>query len=224
MPNPAAIATQARKNMVDSQIHTAGVLSRPLLDAFMTIPREMFVPEHLRGIAYVDEDLPLGDGRFLMEPSVLARMLEAAQVQSDDVVLNVGDNTGYSSAILSCLATTVITVEDSPGELDSARQVWGECSKCNIAVITGDILEGCPEHAPYSLIFMKGSVAEVPELMLAQLSLHGRLVTILKPRANGVGTAVVVERVGEGQYSTRKLFDANTPYIRGFAPRTEFSF
>ncbi len=224
MINPAVLAAQARKNMVDSQIHTAGVISEPLLEAFRTVPREMFVPEQLRGVAYIDEDLPLGDGRYLMEPSVLARMLQAADLRPQDVVLNIGDDTGYSSAVLSLLVETVITVESQAALLDPARRCWAEFSYCNIAVIDGDLTEGCPEHAPYSLIFMKGAVAEIPDIFLAQLSLHGRLVAILRPAGAKIGTAVIVERVGEGKYSTRKLFDAATPYIPGFEPRPEFSF
>lgn len=225
MPNQAAIAAEARKNMVDSQIHTAGVIDYAVLEAFRTVPREMFAPEHLRGVAYVDEDLALGDGYYLMEPAVLARMVEAAGVRPDDIVLNIGDVTGYSSAILSMLAGTVITVEARPGLLDSARRIWAECSYCNVAVIHGeDLTEGCPEHAPYSLIFMKGAVAEIPDVLLAQLSLHGRLIAVLRPANARMGVAVLVERIGEGKYATRKLFDAATHYIPGFAPRTEFSF
>jgi protein-L-isoaspartate(D-aspartate) O-methyltransferase len=224
MPNPAILAAQARKNMVDSQIHTAGVISEEVLHAFRTVPRELFVPEHLRGVAYIDEDLPLGDGRYLMEPAVLARMIQAAEVKPGDVVLNIGDDTGYSSAILSMLAGTVITVEAQPGLLEGARVCWAEFSYCNVAVINGDLTEGCVEHAPYSLIFMKGAVAEIPDIFLAQLSLHGRLLAILRPAGAKIGTAVIIERIGDGKYSTRKLFDAATPYIPGFEPRTEFAF
>lgn len=224
MPNPDALALEARKNMVDSQIGTMGVVSPPLLEAFMTVPREVFVPEHLRSIAYVDEDLPLGDGRFLMEPAVLARLIDAAAIKPNDVVLNVGDNTGYSSAILSLLSRTVITVEGSKGLLDGAREKWADFSYCNVAVIDGDLTEGCPEHAPYNVIFMKGAVADVPDILLAQLCLHGRFIAIHKPAGAKIGTAIMMERVGEGKYSTRKLFDAETPYILGYEPRTEFKF
>lgn len=224
MPNPAALAAQARKNMVDSQIHTAGVISAPLLEAFRLVPREAFVPGNLRGVAYIDEDLPLGDGCFLMEPAVLARLIQAVEVSPEDVVLNIGDHTGYSSAIFSALVKTVITIENRPGMLDDARRCWADYSFCNIAVINGDLTEGCPEHAPYSLIFMQGAVAEVPDILLAQLSLRGRLITILRPAGSRVGTAVMIERIGDGKYSTLKLFDTGTPYIPGFEPRIEFAF
>ena len=215
---------QARKHMVESQIQTAGVVDSRILEAFLAMPREKFVPESLRDVAYVDKNLALGEGRFLLEPSVLARMMQAANVNPKDIVLNIGDMAGFSSAMLSRLVSMVVTVETRAGVLDAARQSWGECSDCNIAVISGDLTEGCPEHAPYDLIFMCGSVVDVPDIFLAQLSLHGRLITILRPPGAPVGTAVIVERVGEGKYATRKLFDATTPYICGFEPKTEFSF
>ena len=117
-----------------------------------------------------------------------------------------------------------MTLETKAGMLDHARRIWAESGYCNIAVIGGDLTEGCPEHAPYSLIFMNGSVADIPDIFLAQLSLHGRLITVWRPGGAKTGTAIMIERVGDEQYSTRKLFDAATPYIPGFEPRPEFSF
>lgn len=215
---------EARKSMVDSQIHIMGVVTPAVLNAFRTVPREMFLPDTMRSVAYVDEDLHLGNGRILMEPALLARMVEAASVRSDDVVLNIGDSTGYSSAILSMLATTVITVEASGNSLDTARRIWADCSYCNVAVIAGDLTEGCPEHAPYDLIFMNGAVGEIPDMFLAQLSLGGQLIVVLKPQGAKVGMVTIIERVGDGKYATRKLFDASTPYIAGFEPQPDFVF
>ena len=215
---------QARSAMVESQIHTVGVVTPTILDAFRTVPRELFVPDHMMGLAYIDEDIPLGDGRVLIEPAALARMVEAANVQTSDVVLNVGDTTGYSSAFLSVWARTVVTMEPRAGQLDQARAVWAECSYCNIAPISCDATEGCPEHAPYSLIMMNGAVAEIPEIFVAQLSVGGRLAAVLKPDANAPGHAVIVQRIGNGKYSTNRVFDASMPYLPGFEPRRDFVF
>jgi len=190
MPNYAA----ARINMVDSQINTAGVITGPVLDAFRKVPRENFVPEHLRGQVYADEDLPLGKGQFLMDPSVLARMIEAVEIRPDDVALSIGDPTGYSAAILSELCRSVMTHDDVAGQ-----------SSC-------------------SLILMNGAVHEIPQNLLACLALNGRLIAVLKPDGQKIGTAVMVQRTGENQYSTRKLFDAATPYIPGYEPRPAFVF
>lgn len=191
----------ARTNMVDSQIHTAGVVSVPVLEAFRTIPREAFVPENLRGRVYADEDLPLGGGAFLMEPSILARMIEAAEVCADDVVLSIGDPTGYAAAILGELAKLVMTHDNVAGQ------------------------------ASCSLIIMNGAVHEIPENLLCCLTENGRLLTVLKEKNAMTGSAVIVRRLGarhdaSGQirYSTRKLFDAATPYIAGYAPEPSFVF
>jgi len=215
---------QARESMVASQINPQGVIDERVLNAFRTVPREYFVPDRLRSVAYVDEDLILEDGRIMMEPVIIARMIEKVSVQPEDVVLNIGDDTGYSSAILSMLATTVITVETKPGQLDSARQVWAECSYCNVAALPGDLNEGCPEHAPYNVIFLNGSVAEVPQIFLAQLSVGGRLIAVLRPYGAKMGVMTLIERVGDGKYASRALFDAATPYMPGFEPRPDFIF
>lgn len=184
----------ARINMVDSQIYPAGVVSAPVLNAFRTVPREKFVPENLRGRVYADEDLPLGDGMFLMEPSILARMIEAADIQSDDVVLNIGDPTGYSSAVLSELARLVMTHDNVAGQ------------------------------ASCSLIIMSGAVHEIPQNLLSCLTENGRLLAVLKPAGARAGTVVIVQRLGEGQHAMRKLFDAATPYIPGYEPKPAFVF
>lgn len=190
MPNYAT----ARTNMVDSQIHTAGVVSAPVLEAFRTVPREDFVPDRLKGLVYADEDLQLGQGRFLMEPAVLARMIEAVNVNSADTVFNIGDFTGYSSAILAQLAASVVVPDQAQ------------------------------ENESYSLIILNGAVAEIPQKLLDMLALHGRIIGIVKKAGSPMGTVTVMERVGEDQYSTCKLFDAATPYIPGFEPRATFSF
>ncbi len=184
----------ARINMVDSQIHTSGVISAPVLDAFRGVPREMFVPENLRGRVYADEDLPLGNGYFLMDPAVLARMIEALEIQHSDVILNIGDSTGYSSAILAELAGTVMTHDNVAGQ------------------------------ASCSLVVMNGAVAEIPKNLLSCLAIDGRLIAVLKPAGKKMGAVVLVQRVGDSQYSTRTLFDAATPYIPGYEPQDHFVF
>ena len=184
----------ARINMVDSQIHTAGVVSAPILEAFRTVPREEFVPDAMRGLVYADEDLPLGNGHFLMEPAILARMLEAVDINQNDRVLTIGDSTGYSAAILSMLSKSVTTAEQ---------------------VAAND---------QFSLIVVSGAIAEMPPEWLALLSLRGRIVFVLRPANQKMGIVTEIERVGEDAHSTRKLFDAGTPYLPGFEPRTNFTF
>lgn len=220
-------AEQARKNLVECQLMTTGVTSAPVLAAYEAIPREMFVPPGLQGAAYLDEDLPLGDGTFLMEPSLQARLFQSAEVGNTDIVLNIGDAGGYSSALLSTMAMTVVALEGRAGQLDRARRAWTDLSCCNIAVIGGSPCAGCPEHAPYSLIVLNGAVAEIPQCILDQLAPGGRLAAVLNRGGLGrpsMGQAVLVKRLGSGSYDHRILFDAATPFIPGFEPRPAFVF
>lgn len=211
---------QARSAMVESQIHTAGVVTPAVLDAFRAVPREAFVPPHLAGVAYVDENLSLGDGRVLPEPAVLARMVEALNIDRNDVVLNVGDGTGYVAAVLSLLSGHVMTVETYAGQFDFARPVWESNGYANMSVIDPSIAN----DGPYSVIVVNGAVAEIPSVFLEQLTIGGRMAAVVKPVETSAGRAVIVQRVAEDKYSTVEAFDASVPYLPGFEPRRGFVF
>ncbi len=213
----------ARKNMLDCQLATNGITDPDVLEVFAKVPREMFLPEDRRGIAYLDEDIVLGDGVFCLEPVVHARMVQAVDPQKKDAVLNIGDTTGYSSAILSDLVLTVVALESKQGALDPALHIWDELNYCNIAVVKGKETKGSPEHAPYDLIFINGSVAAVPENLLEQLGPGGRLAAVVK-KPGETGRITVIEKIAEGRYSTRALYDAASPYVRGFEPAKTFVF
>lgn len=214
----------ARKNMLDCQLATNGITSPEVLEVFSRLPRELFLPKDWRGNAYIDEDLPLQNGCFCMEPVIHARMVQAAQPGKSHAVLNIGDTTGYASAVLSDLVSTVVALESRVGALDHARPVWDDLGCCNIAVVRGKDHEGSPDHAPYDLIFLNGAVPALPEALLSQLADKGRLVTVLKKPGSAMGSITVIEKIGEGKFSTTTLFDAATPYLPGFAPETAFIF
>ncbi len=216
--------SKARTHMVDSQIQTNGVVDPLLLQAFSTIPRELFVPEKLQGIAYQDDDLSIGQGRYLLEPAIHAKLVQAAKPVQEDVVLDIGSATGYSSAILSPLVTTVIAVESNKKQIDKAVRLWNKIGACNIVSIEASLAEGAPLHQPFSLIIVNGAVGAIPEALCAQLSPGGRLVTILKPAGEVMGRAVLVYRSENGQISVREMFDAAAPYLEGFAPTASFQF
>ncbi len=216
---------QCRENMVDSQIHPLGVVDPRILESFSAIPREKFVNPGQEGIAYCDEDLPLGAGRFLMEPSVHARLLQHAAPRADDVVLDIGCGIGYSSAVLSSLVSTVIALENDQEALTRAESLWGELGCTNIAAYQGALREGLAEHAPFSLILFNGAVSSVPTELLSQLDENSRLLAILSPNpGREAGKAVLIERCPGGHFSDRVLFDANIPCLSGFEPRKEFVF
>lgn len=208
--------------MVDSQLRTNKVTDPRLLGAFETIPRELFVPEEKRGIAYIDEDIAVADGRFLMEPMVLARLLQAAEPGAADIVLDIGCGTGYSSAILAQLAATVVALESVEALSDAANRTLGDLGIDNAIVIEDPLIGGYAKQAPYDVILIAAAVAEVPPAIYDQLADGGRLVTVIKDRP-GLGQASLVRRTG-GAVSRRYLFDAGTPELADFARKPGFVF
>lgn len=211
-----------RRNMVENQIRTNKVTDPTLLTVLTEIPRERFVPERLRPIAYVDEDIEIGNGRYLMEPMVLARMLQTAQVGPRDMVLDIGCATGYSTAVLARIANTVVAVESDPELAAMATATLGELGIDNAAVVEGPLEEGYPKQAPYDVIFLGGTVSRVPPAIAEQLGEDGRLVAVVSDGA-GVGRATLMLRTA-GILSTRPVFDAATPGLPGFAAEPGFVF
>jgi protein-L-isoaspartate(D-aspartate) O-methyltransferase len=210
--------------MVDCQLNPNGIIHPRLLQLFSVLPREIFLPEEQRTRAYADEDLILPDGTVMMEPLVHARMVQSLQPQPDDIVLMIGDMTGYASALLCGMVTTVVTLEPQPGMFDRARQVWSDIGANNIAVVAGQNYRGSPEHAPFSLIILHGAVTHVPEHMLEQLTPGGRLVTVLRAPEDHIGRITLISRDGENNFSVATLQDAATPYLTGLGPQPYFKF
>lgn len=221
MPVSPAVA---RKNMVDSQIQTNGVASEAVLAAFHTIPRETFLPGTMLGIAYNDEDIPLGGGRFILSPLTQSRLIEVFGPRADDSVLNIGDCTGYSSAILSRLVGTVVALEGRDGFTDSVRAIWSDLECANIAPVPGMNTAGCNEHAPYTGIILNGSVSEVPSDLLSQLAPGGRLVCVLRHPVKPTGVIMKIARDEGGTFSHSTQYDTFSPWVDGFVPRPGFRF
>lgn len=224
MPNQKYQYDMAREAMINSQIHPMGVVLEPLLEAFSIVPRESFVPENKKGICYCDEDIEIGKRRYLMEPSVLARLIQEAKPQSHHVALTIGSGAGYSAAILSHLVSTVVALESDDELLAQAQQAWDGLECSNIASLSGDVANGAPDHAPFDLIIFNGAVCSVPNDIKAQLNIGGRLLAIIKPANQPIAKATLVERIDEDSFSDRVLFDAGTPYLTEFMPKKEFVF
>jgi len=215
---------QARTNMIDGQIHPAGVVDVGILDSFQNIPREEFMPDKLQSVAYTDENLIIGQNRFLLEPIAHAKMLQAAEIKSTDIVLDIGSAYGYSAAILSSLASTVIAVESNKRQIDKAARLWEKHSLSNIVQVENKPKIGAPKHAPYNVIVINGAVAEVPQSILDQLDVGGTLVTVIVEVGKQVGKAVVFRKSEDGNVSSSPIFDAGIPYLEGFEPVPEFQF
>lgn len=216
--------SQARTHMVDSQIHTAGITVQSILDSFTITPRERFVPDALKEVAYCDETLSLGEGRYLLEPMTHARMIQAASPQVEDVVLDIGCATGYSSVILSTLVTTVVALESNGKFLKKATTLWNDLGVCNVAGLEGGLQDGAPAHAPYNLIVINGAVERVPENILSQLAPQGRLVAIVRNAGEPVGKMTLIRKSHESCFSAVRLFDAGGPYLPGFERERSFHF
>ena len=208
--------------MVESQIRTNKVTDHRVIAAFEAVPRELFVDEARRGFAYIDEDLEVAAGRYLMEPMVLARLLQAAGPQPGDIALDIGCATGYSTAILSHLAETVVGVESDRPLRDEANRTLNALDVDNAVVVEGALDAGYQKQAPYDVIIFQGAVSAVPDRVKRQLSDGGRLVAVVCDEA-GIGRGTLIQRSGDS-FSARILFDAATPLLPGFAREVGFVF
>ncbi len=212
----------ARRNMVDGQLRPNNVVDPAILAAMETQPRELYLPKQLRGIAYVDEDVPLGNGRYLMEPVVAARMLQAAELRESDAVLVIGCACAYNAALISRIAASVVAVECDAAAVRASTDVLSEAAIDNVAVVEGQLADGAPGQAPFDVVFIDGAVSAVPEKILEQLAEGGRLVAVVAGD-RGVGKATLFERVGEVT-SSRVLFDAAVPILPDLAATPKFVF
>jgi protein-L-isoaspartate(D-aspartate) O-methyltransferase len=218
----AGPAEAARLNMVDSQLRPNRVVDQAILEAFLEVPRERFVPAHLANVACIDEDLPLGDGRWVMEPMVLGRLLQLAGIGREESVLEIGSTTGYGLAVMARLARRVVGLECDPALARQAAQNLAALGVANATVATGPLAAGHPAGAPYDVILFAGAVGEIPEAVAAQLGPGGRLLAVVKSGA-GMGEATLCTRVG-GTLARRVVFDAGTPLLPGLAPQPSFVF
>ena len=211
----------ARQNMVDCQILPNRVDDQRIVDALLKIPREKFVPDNLTGIAYVDEIVPLGGQRYVMEAMVVARLLQTAALNAEDVALSIGCGTGYATAVLAQIVDTVVAVEPDKGLAQKANENLAAIGLDNVAVVEGKLEDGNIEQGPYNVIFFDGAVQTVPHAICDQLAEGGRLVAIVS--GERVGKAYLYSRFG-GVISKREVFDAGTPLLPGFGKQKAFVF
>jgi protein-L-isoaspartate(D-aspartate) O-methyltransferase len=215
------IYAKARFNMVESQIRTNKVTDSKLLAAMSQVPRQIFVPAGLAGVAYVDKSLRLVPNRYLQEPLVIARLLQEAMVESTDKVLVIGAGTGYSVAILADLAGSVTAVESDPGLADTARSNLAALAASGAVVHTGPLDQGHAASGPYDVILIDGMIAALPKQIADQIADHGRLVTV-QAQEGRCGAGMLYRKLG-GSVSGRILFDATGPFLPGFEPRSAFA-
>jgi protein-L-isoaspartate(D-aspartate) O-methyltransferase len=218
MADPAA----QRLNMVESQLRTNKVTDPDVLRAMGELPRERFLPPAARPVAYVDEDLAVGGGRFLMEPMVMARLVQALAIAPGDAALEVGAGCGYGTALLARLAGRVVALECDPELAARARVALADAGPGEVELVEGPLEAGCHDRGPYDAILVSGAVGALPAALLDQLAEGGRLAAVVA-ESGEPGRAVLAVRRG-GAVSRRVLFDAATPPLPGFAPAPGFVF
>lgn len=216
----------ARIKMVDNQIRTTDVTSHAVLSAFLSVPREEFVPAGMKPLAYIDTDIelpaePAGGRRYLMEPSPLAKLLQLAGISKGDKVLEVGCGTGYASAILSQLAASVVALESDAKLASEATATLARLGYSNVSVAGGDLEKGHAADAPYDVIFVHGAVETIPASLLSQLNDGGRLVAVV-----GLGNASQAQLFlhENGRTSERLAFNTAVKPLPGFRITREFVF
>jgi len=216
---------QARENMVVSQLQPSGIVSERIMAAYRAVPREMFVPNAMRGVSYLDDSIALGGGRSLMEPILFAFMLQNARLESGDKVLDIGCASGYSSAVLAHLTDHVVALEQEEKLLQNANDHWETLGILNkISAIVGDHTDGYPEGSPYKAIFINGAVAEVPASLFKQLSDDGAIYTVLMSSGEQIGNVVSLRQDKSGFIEQTILGAGHTDYLIGFFPKKSFVF
>ena len=217
--------TAAREQMVDCQVRTSDVTNHSLLKALLSVPREAFVPDHLAELAYIDDDLSLAkmgaDGRYLMTAANFAKMAQHLDVQPDDVVLVVGSGSGYSSAVFSQMATSVVAIEENEALVAASSERLSEHGFDNVVVLEDKLSEGCSKEAPYDAIFVEGSIEFLPDGLLDQLAEGGRLIAVI-----GSGNAAMAQlcEKREGLVSRRDVMNCSIKPLPGFQRAEEFVF
>jgi protein-L-isoaspartate(D-aspartate) O-methyltransferase len=211
----------ARQHMIDSQIRTNKVTDATVIAALAVLPRELFVADSHRKLAYIDRPVPMGPGRRLMEPMYLARLLHTAELQPTAKALVVGAGTGYAAAVVSKLVAKVTAVESSAELAARAKANLQSLGIGNVTVVEGDLAAGRANEAPFDFVLIDGAVEVVPEALTAQLAEGGTLACIVM--RGSIGHGVLIARA-DGVLTRRELFDAETDVLPGFALPQRFVF
>lgn len=213
---------QARFNMVEQQIRPWEVLDFDVLDLLMSVRREEFVPEAYKSLALSEAEIPLGHGASMLIPVIEGKILQAIQVKRSDKVLEVGAGSGYFAALLAARADWVRTVEIDPALVTMAHENLKRYGVENVIVEEGDAIRGWPSNAPYDLIVVSGGVPFIPETLLQQIKVGGRLFAFVgEPQ---LMTATLVTQVSEGNFRTESLFENAVPMMRNAPQKSQFKF
>lgn len=209
-----------RRLMVDTQIRPSDVTKYPIIDAMLSVEREKFLPESLREAAYAGENLDLGNGRVVLEPRTLAKMLDALDIEADELVMDLGSAFGYSAAVAARMAQAVVAVEEDAALADEAQTILSSVGADNVIVHAGPLADGAAEHGPYDVILLQGAAETLPETIEEQLKDGGRIACLFMEGALGV---VRIGYKSGGRISWRFDFNASAPVLPGFEKAKAFA-
>ena len=213
----------ARKNMVENQIRANKVTSLNVINAFLDVPREKFVPDALQEISYVDEDIQLSRNRFMMKPMILARLFQSLNLKGNENILHVGSNSGYGSAILSRMCSSVISLESDKKLFETSIHTFSKMGFDNVVPLHGSMENGVEKEAPFDIIFIEGSIETEPKSLFSQLNENGKLIAIISPANIKIGKAKLFFKISN-EIGLENLFDAQVSKLSIFKSKTKFSF
>jgi protein-L-isoaspartate(D-aspartate) O-methyltransferase len=208
-------------NMVDAQVRTNDVTDPRIHAAMRDIPRERFVPQSRRAMAYADAVVEVASQRYLLDPRTFSKLLQLVEIRTSDLVLDVGCTTGYSSAVFARLARSVVALEQDVDLVRVAVEALASVGASSATVVQGQLAAGFKERAPYDVIFINGGIQEPPAALLGQVAEGGRLVAIVQTGAQGHAELYVKQH---GRVGARSGFDATVPLLAGFKKAVGFVF
>ena len=213
---------QARFNMVEQQIRPWEVLDQDVLDLLMTVKREEFVPAAHRELAFADVEIPIGCGQVMLKPVIEGKVLQALRLAKADSVLEIGTGSGYFAALLAARTEWVRTIEIECDLVKLASANLARNGVDNVVVVQGDGINGWAERAPYDVIVVSGGLSFVPQALLEQLKVGGRLFAFVGEAP--VMKARLVTCEAEGRFRTEDLFETVVPMLKNLPQRNSFSF
>ena len=209
-----------RVMMVDTQVRPSDVTKFPIIEAMLSVPREVYVPRDRREAAYIGENIVLAPNRVMLEPRTMAKLLDALDVKPTETILDLGCGLGYSTAVIARMAEAVVAVEEDETLGAEAQSILSGESVDNAAVIVGPLASGAAKHGPYDVITIQGGVETVPQALIDQLKDGGRIGAIFMEGALGIA------RIGyklDGKVDWRFSFNATAPVLKGFAAERAFA-
>jgi len=208
--------------MIEQQIRPWNVLDQDVLDLLHVVKREQFVPAAYQNLAFADVEIPLPGGETMLAPKIEARVMQETGVKKHETVLEIGTGSGYMAALLAHRAARVTTVEINPETAELAKKNLANAGIHNVTVEVGNGAQGWEKGAPYDVIVISGALEVLPEAILKQVKVGGRIAAIVGQAP--VMEAAIISRTGENTYSTIKVFETNVRYLTGAPVPSHFQF